>query len=61
MSVNLAQLLVRSAHAYPGLPALARGARVTCTYAAARRARVARWLPGSRIAPRLPRTTASRW
>ena len=33
MSVNLAQLLARSAHAYPALPALARGERVTCTYA----------------------------
>ena len=33
MSVNLAQLLVRSAHAYPALPALAHGARVTCSYA----------------------------
>ena len=43
MSVNLAQLLVRSAHAYPTLPALARGARVSCTYAelAARVARLA--------------------
>ncbi|MGP1679641.1 MAG: AMP-binding protein, partial [Burkholderiales bacterium] len=33
MSVNIAQLLVRSAHAYPSLPALARGERVSCTYA----------------------------
>jgi len=32
MSANLAQLLVRSAYAYPTLPALARGARVSCTY-----------------------------
>jgi long-chain acyl-CoA synthetase len=43
MSANIAQLLVRSAHAYPNLPALARGERVTCTYAelAARVARLA--------------------
>ena len=33
MSVNVARLLARSAHAYPALPALARGAHVTCTYA----------------------------
>jgi acyl-CoA synthetase (AMP-forming)/AMP-acid ligase II len=43
MSVNIAQLLARSAHAYPALPALARGERVTCTYAelAARVSRLA--------------------
>ena len=43
MSANLAQLLVRSAHAYPGLPALALGDRVICNYAelAARVARLA--------------------
>ncbi|MBE0623989.1 MAG: AMP-binding protein [Burkholderiales bacterium] len=41
--MNLAQLLVRSAHAYPALPALARGAHLGCTYAelAARVARLA--------------------
>ena len=57
MSVNIAQLLVRSAHAYPNLPALARGARVTCTYAelAARVARLAAGLarrlsPNERVA-----------
>ena len=33
MSVNIAQLLVRSACAYPGLPALALGERVLCSYA----------------------------
>ena len=33
MSVNVAQLLVRSARAYPSLPALARGARVLSSYA----------------------------
>ena len=33
MSVNVAQLLARSAHAYPALPALARGERVICNYA----------------------------
>ncbi|MBE0615071.1 MAG: AMP-binding protein [Burkholderiales bacterium] len=33
MSANLAQLLVRSAHTYPEQPALAIGARITCTYA----------------------------
>jgi long-chain acyl-CoA synthetase len=43
MSANLAQLLVRSAHAYPTLPALALGERVICGYAelAARVARLA--------------------
>ncbi len=43
MSANIAQLLVRSAHAYPNLPALARGERVICSYAelAARVARLA--------------------
>ena len=43
MSVNIAQLLVRSAHAYPALPALARGARLICSYAelAARVSRLA--------------------
>ena len=43
MSANLAQLLVRSAHAYPALPALAFGERVLCSYAelAARVARLA--------------------
>ena len=57
MSVNLAQLLVRSAHAYPALPALARGERVTCTYSdlAARVARLAAGLalrlsPNERVA-----------
>ena len=33
MSVNVAQLLARSAHVYPALPALARGENVICTYA----------------------------
>jgi long-chain acyl-CoA synthetase len=33
MSVNLAQLLVRSARAYPSLPALAFGERTICSYA----------------------------
>ncbi|OGA21395.1 MAG: AMP-dependent synthetase [Betaproteobacteria bacterium RIFCSPLOWO2_02_FULL_65_24] len=43
MSANIAQLLVRSAHAYPALPALARGGRVICSYAelAARVSRLA--------------------
>jgi len=43
MSANIAQLLVRSAHAYPTLPALARGERVICAYAelAARVSRLA--------------------
>ena len=52
MSVNIAQLLVRSAHAYPNLPALARGARVSCTYAelAARVARLAAGL-AQRLSP----------
>ena len=57
MSVNVAQLLVRSAHAYPALPALARGERVTCTYAelAARVSRLAAGLalrvsPNERVA-----------
>ena len=57
MSVNIAQLLVRSAHAYPSLPALAHGARVTCSYAelAARVARLAAGLarrlsPNARVA-----------
>jgi long-chain acyl-CoA synthetase len=57
MSVNVAQLLARSAHAYPALPALARGEGVTCTYAelAARVSRLAAGLaqrlsPGDRVA-----------
>ena len=63
MSVNIAQLLVRSAHAYPNLPALARGERAICTYAelAARVSRLAaglasrlalgdRPVPGERVA-----------
>jgi long-chain acyl-CoA synthetase len=57
MSVNVAQLLARSAHAYPALPALARGERVTCTYAelAARVSRLAAGLalrlsPNDRVA-----------
>ncbi|MFA5912007.1 MAG: AMP-binding protein, partial [Burkholderiales bacterium] len=52
MSVNIAQLLVRSAHAYPNLPALARGARVSCTYAelAARVSRLAAGL-AQRLSP----------
>jgi len=52
MSVNIAQFLVRSAHAYPALPALARGERVTCTYAelAARVSRLAAGL-ALRLAP----------
>ena len=57
MSANLAQLLVRSAHAYPRLPALAYGARVSCSYAelAARVARMAAGLaqrlrPNDRVA-----------
>ena len=52
MSVNIAQLLVRSAHAYPNLPALARGARVSCTYAelAARVSRLAAGL-AARLSP----------
>lgn len=52
MSVNVAQLLVRSAQAYPALPALARGAGVICTYAelAARVSRLAGGL-ASRLAP----------
>ena len=57
MSMNVAQLLVRSAHAYPSLPALARGERVSCTYAelAARVSRLAaalalRLSPGDRVA-----------
>ena len=51
MSANLAQLLVRSAHTYPSLPALALGARITCTYAelAARVSRLA-----AALAQRLP-------
>ncbi len=52
MSANLAQLLLRSAHAYPALPALARGERVVCSYAelAARVARLAAGL-ARRLAP----------
>ena len=57
MSVNVAQLLVRSAHAYPALPALARGERVLCTYfdLAARVSRLAAGLarrlsPNERVA-----------
>jgi long-chain acyl-CoA synthetase len=52
MSANLAQLLVRSAHAYPELPALARGGRAVCSYAelAARVARLAAGL-AQRLAP----------
>jgi long-chain acyl-CoA synthetase len=52
MSVNVADLLVRSAHACPALPALARGERVTCTYAglAARVSRLAAGL-ALRLAP----------
>jgi len=52
MGVNVAHVLVRSAHAYPALPALARGARVTCSYAelAARVSRLAAGL-ASRLAP----------
>jgi long-chain acyl-CoA synthetase len=57
MSANLAQLLARSAHAWPAQPALARGDRVTCTYfdLAARVARLAaglaqRLAPGDRVA-----------
>ncbi len=57
MSVNIAQLLVRSAQAYPALPALARGARVICSYAelAARVSRLAAGLslrlsPNDRVA-----------
>ncbi len=52
MSVNLAQLVVRSAHAYPNLPALARGERPICSYAglAARVARLAAAL-AARLAP----------
>jgi len=57
MSVNLAQLLVRSAHAYPALPALARGERVICSYfdLAARVSRLAAGLarqlaPNDRVA-----------
>jgi len=57
MSANLVQLLVRSAHAYPALPALARGERLICSYAelAARVSRLAgglsrRLSPNERIA-----------
>ena len=52
MSVNVAQLLARSAHAHPALPALALGARVTCAYAdlGARVARLAAGL-ALRLAP----------
>jgi len=57
MSVNLAQLLVRSAHAWPDLPALALGEQGVCSYAelAARVARLAaglarRCAPGARVA-----------
>ncbi len=57
MSVNVAQLLVRSAHAYPALPALARGGHVVCSYAelAERVSRLAaslalRLSPGDRVA-----------
>ncbi|MCX7140035.1 MAG: AMP-binding protein [Proteobacteria bacterium] len=50
--MNLAQLLVRSANAWPALPALARGGCVTSTYAelAARVARLAAGL-AQRLAP----------
>jgi long-chain acyl-CoA synthetase len=52
MSANLAQLLVRSAHAHPALPALALGERRVCSYAelAARVARLAAGL-AARLAP----------
>jgi long-chain acyl-CoA synthetase len=57
MSSNVAQLLARSAHAYPQLPALARGGRVHSTYAelAARVSRLAAGLalrlsPNDRVA-----------
>ena len=52
MSVNLAWLLARSAHAYPDLPALALGERIVCNYAelAARVARLAAGL-AARLAP----------
>ncbi len=52
MSANIAQFLVRSAHAYPALPALARGERVICSYfdLAARVARLAAGL-AQRLAP----------
>jgi len=52
MSANIAQLLVRSAHAYPALPALARGGHATCSYAelAARVARLASGL-AQRLSP----------
>ncbi len=50
MSANIAQLLVRSAHAYPALPALARGGRVICSYFDLA-ARVSRLAAG--LAPRL--------
>ncbi len=52
MSANLAQLLVRSAHAHPNLPALALGERIVCSYAelAARVARLAAGL-AARCAP----------
>ncbi len=57
MSANIAQLLVRSAHAYPHLAAVARGDRPVCTYAelASRVARLAAGLAartsrGDRIA-----------
>ena len=57
MSVNIARLLLRSAHAYPTLPALALGKRAICTYAelAARVARLAAGLarqlsPNDRVA-----------
>ena len=52
MSVNLAQLLARSAHAFPDLPALALGERILCSYAelAARVARLAAGL-AARLAP----------
>ena len=57
MSANLARLLARSAQAHPGLPALALGPRVTCTYfdLASRVSRLAaglaqRLVPGDRVA-----------
>ena len=57
MSANIAQLLLRSAHAYPTLPALARGEHSICTYAelAERVARLAAGLarqlsPNDRVA-----------
>ena len=51
MSMNVARLLARSAHAYPALPAIARGERVSCSYAELA-ARVSRLAAG--LAQRLP-------